>query len=115
LEAIKFAEWFKSTLPEKINLSANWQGTFAKAHDDLVRLDRKTPEEIKAVCQWARTEDFWQKQFFSPTKLRQRNRDGITYFDFFTEKMKTTRPQGQHQAAPPPMDLTRRAAEYEEI
>ena len=71
-----------------MNLKANWQQSFAESHDDLVRLDNRTPEQICEVSQWARTDSFWQTNFMSPSKLRKRNSDGITYFDVFTEKMK---------------------------
>lgn len=89
-EGIQFAHWFKATLPASMNLTGNWQESFAKAHDDLVRLDKKSPEQIRNVCQWARTDSFWQTNFMSPAKLRKRNGDGVTYFDSFSEKMKPT-------------------------
>ena len=92
LEGIQFASWFKSSLPENMSLQSNWQETFGKAHDDLVRLDKRTPEEIKAVCQWARTDSFWQGNFYSPSKLRTRNKDGVSYWDLFSQKMKTPAP-----------------------
>jgi hypothetical protein len=88
-EGIKFALWFKSTLPESVSLKSDWQESFAKAHDDIVRLDKRTSEKIRQVCEWARTDQFWQSQFMSPARLRKRNRDGITYFDFFIQKMKS--------------------------
>ena len=91
LEGIQFASWFKGSLPEDMDVK-NWQTAFAKAHDDLVRLDKRTPEEIKAVCQWARTDSFWQGNFHSPSKLRKRNPDGITYWDVFSQKMKVPTP-----------------------
>lgn len=87
-EGLNFAEWFKSTLPASMNLTGNWQESFAKVHDDLVRLDKRSPDEIRAVCQWARNDPFWQTNFMSPAKLRKRNGDGITYFDSFAAKMK---------------------------
>jgi hypothetical protein len=88
-EAIEFADWFKSTLPQTVNLESNWRQSFAKVHDELVRLDKRTPEQIKAVSRWARADSFWSPNFMSPLKLRKRNRDGTQYFDVFTEKMKT--------------------------
>lgn len=87
-EGIQFAHWFKSSLPETVNLKVNWQESFAKVHDDLVRLDKRSPEEIRKVCQWARTDSFWKSNFMAPAKLRDRNTGGIQYFDLFSEKMK---------------------------
>ena len=98
-EGIQFAQWFKSLLPESLNLKDNWQRSFAETYDDLVRLDNRTPEQIREVSQWARTDSFWQTNFMSPSKLRKRNSDGITYFDVFTEKMKNqTKPTGTKPA-----------------
>jgi hypothetical protein len=70
-----------------MNLKAGWQQSFAECYDKLVRLDKRSPEEIRAVCQWARTDSFWRSNFMSPSKLRDR-KDGIQWFDVFTEKMK---------------------------
>lgn len=85
-DGIQFAHWFKSTLPESIQLR-NWQESFAKVYDDLMRLDKRLPEEIRSVCEWARTDSFWQARFMTPAKLRDRNRDGIKYFDVFGAQM----------------------------
>jgi hypothetical protein len=87
-DGIQFAQWFKSTLPPTVNLKANWQESFAKEYDDLERIDKRSPEQIMAVCQWARADSFWQAQFMSPAKLRDRNSSGIQYFDVFSAKMK---------------------------
>lgn len=110
-EGIEFAIWFKTTLPETIILKANWQQSFGESYDELVRLDKRLPEEIRKISQWARTESFWQSNFMSPAKLRKRNGDGITYFDVFAEKMK--QPPGP-SSKPTPTTInqgTRRGAE----
>ncbi len=91
-ESIEFANWFKSTLPESMNVK-NWQDTFQKAYDDLVRIDKRSPEQIREICQWARNDDYWHDKFFSPARLRRPNKDGINYYDFFSAQMKpATRP-----------------------
>lgn len=114
LEGIQFASWFKGSLPEDVDVK-NWQTTFAKAHDDLVRLDKRTTEEIKAVCQWARTDSFWQGNFHSPCKLRKRNPDGITYWDVFSQKMKTPAPGFRPPAQTHEPDLSRRKEDIEAV
>ena len=111
-EGIEFAIWFKSTLPKKINLTSNWQQSFAESHDELVRLDKRSPEEIRTVSQWARSDGFWQTNFMSPAKLRKRNGDGITYFDVFAEKMK--QPTGQTSNGKP-VNTGRRGGTYEVV
>lgn len=92
-EGIQFAQWFRSSLPESVNLKPNWQQSFAEIHDKLVRIDNRTPEQIWEVSRWARTDKFWKTNFMSPSKLRDRNPGGIQYFDIFAEKLK--QPAGQ--------------------
>jgi uncharacterized protein YdaU (DUF1376 family) len=85
---MKFAEWFRSTLPEKINLVENWKENWAEIYDNLIRIDKRTKKEIFAVCTWARNHSFWSANFMSPKKLRERGRDKIKFFDIFSERMK---------------------------
>jgi hypothetical protein len=73
-----------------MNLAANWRTKWGKAFDDLVRLDKREPSEIREVARWARRDPFWSAQFLSPLKLRDRNREGVQYFDVFSERMRTT-------------------------
>ncbi len=87
-DGLAFADWFRSTLPESIRLPANWRESFAGTFDELLRLDKRTTDEIRKVSEWARADAFWSTNFLSPAKLRKPNRDGIRYFDVFAEKMK---------------------------
>ena len=90
-EGATFAHWFRDTLPEKTNMPDRWEKSFAQTYDDLVRLDGRNPDEIRRVCQWARTDSFWASNFQSPAKLRKRNKDGIQYYDVFLEKAYQTK------------------------
>lgn len=87
-EGLAFAEWFRTLLDEKERLIAGWKEKWAKCYDDMIRLDKRTAGEIRAVCQWARTDDFWKTNFYAPGKLRKRNGDGALYFDVFGAKMR---------------------------
>jgi hypothetical protein len=93
-DGLIFADWFKSTLPANTNLGPNWRNSFAETFDELVRLDKRDPEEIRRVSAWARSDSFWQSAFMSPAKLRKRNKDGIQTFDFLVAKMKTSTTTG---------------------
>ena len=84
---LDFADWFRSTLPERVSLSRRWREEWAGVFDDLVRIDKRTPEEISGVCKWARADSFWAPRFLSPLKLRRRNQEGVTYFDGFSAQM----------------------------
>lgn len=83
----KFADWFHTLLPETVRLAPSWRATWARCFDDLVRLDRRAEAEIAKVCQWARGNDFWQQNFLSPVKLRQRDRQGVMFYDRFLAAM----------------------------
>ena len=89
---LEFADWFHSTLPESFSLAESWREECARAFDALVRIDRRTPEEIWRVCKWARADSFWASRFLSPLKLRRRNRERVTYFDAFGAQMNGNRP-----------------------
>lgn len=91
-DEIQFANWFKSSLPQdqQDRLPKNWLKSWCEIHDKLVRIDKRDPEQIRAVCQWARTDDFWKDQFRSPAKLRDRDKQGTLYFDVFVGRMATT-------------------------
>ena len=108
-EGGEFAEWFRTTLPAGMNLAANWRTKWGKAFDDLVRLDKREPSEIREVARWARRDPFWSSQFLSPLKLRDRNREGVQYFDVFSERMRTTPGTTATQPAAV-LNLGRRAA-----
>ena len=104
----EFADWFRSTLPAGMNLPANWRTRWGKAFDDLVRLDQRDPSEIREVASWARRDPFWSSHFLSPVKLRDRNRDGVQYFDAFTERMRL-QPTPANRPAATVLNLGRRA------
>ncbi len=82
-----FAQWFRVTLAADANLPANWCRDWARIFDEMIALDGRTPEQIAAVCKWARGHDFWRQHFLTPAKLRKR-KDGVMYFDKFSEAMK---------------------------
>ncbi len=84
---LKFSDWFRAMLPEKCKPPANWREAWARCYAEMIRIDGRTKDEIKAVCQWARGHDFWGKNFLSPAKLRKRNREGVMYFDVFAAGM----------------------------
>lgn len=91
-----FAEWFRTLLPPTVRLAPTWREKWAKTFDDMIRLDARTPEQIAAVCKWARAHDFWQANFLTPVKLRERDRQGAMYFDRFLAAMN---PQAAQRAA----------------
>jgi hypothetical protein len=55
--------------------------------DKLVRIDGYTIDDIKNAIQWARGDDFWSKNFLSPVKLRNKNKEQVKYIDVFLAKI----------------------------
>lgn len=86
-KAWSFARWFLTLLPATVRMDGSISRKWAKCYDDMIRLDSRTPEQIAAVCKWARAHAFWQANFQSPLKLRQRDKAGVLYFDIFFAAM----------------------------
>lgn len=90
-DGIDFVDWFLILLNKTggrmpvltDSITANW----AKIYEQMLDIDKRSPEEIKKVCIWAREDKFWCTNFLSPVKLRDR-KDGVQYFDIFLAKMK---------------------------
>jgi len=40
--------------------------------DRMIRIDKRTPEEIKQVIRWCQQDDFWQSNILSTAKLREK-------------------------------------------
>jgi hypothetical protein len=78
--ALAFADAFRATLPGNVSLPTAWREQWACAYDDMLRIDKRQPQEAERVWRWARADEFWAPRFLSPLKLRKRNREGVTYF-----------------------------------
>jgi hypothetical protein len=39
--------------------------------DKIMRLDKRTPEQLAEVIDWCQQDDFWQDNILSPAKLRK--------------------------------------------
>lgn len=55
--------------------------TWAKDIDRMIRIDHRTPEDIRAVIEWCQSDPFWQNNILSTSKLRKQ-------FDQLQMKMK---------------------------
>jgi hypothetical protein len=105
-----FADWFKALLPGTLNLNRNWKKSFAEAYDKMVRIDQRTPEQIRFVCEWARSNSFWQSKLMSPDYLRKRN-GGIMNFDKLAAQASPT----SSAKALPPKSPSNRPSNIEEL
>lgn len=59
-----------------------------KEIDKLIRIDKKETNEIKTVIKWARNNEFWRGNFLSILKLRKKNKEEITYYNYFLNQIK---------------------------
>lgn len=64
--------------------------------DRMIRLDKRTPEQVEAVIRWCQQDDFWQNNILSTEKLRRQ-------FDQLELKMR------QQNPVAPPRDMKRNA------
>lgn len=103
----KFVDWFLGLLREteapEPKLTPSTRAGWARAYVRMIHIDKRTKEEVKEVCQWARNEPFWRQNFLSPVKLRLRNNDGVMWFDVFLARARSPReiPGGARNQAQP--------------
>jgi len=84
-EAYRFADWFNENLrPDSVTF--DWE-KWAQEYDHLRRADGYSGDDIAKACQWARNDEFWQKNFRSPLKLRRKTPDGEPYIAVFFAQM----------------------------
>jgi hypothetical protein len=108
----KFAQWFNEKMkPESIKPSQSDLDKWGQEYDKLIRIDKKEKKQITDAVTWAREDEFWTKNFLSPLKLRQKNKDGIMYIDVFLEKLKTTKTNSGSKL---PAGVTYSQREYDE-
>lgn len=60
----------------------NWKDVL----DKLIRIDKKTPDQIKQIVKRARMDEFWNKNFMSLLKLRDKDKDGVQFFIRFEKQ-----------------------------
>lgn len=89
-EALKFVAWFlkllKDTDAPEVKITDATERRWAQTYDLMIGRDKRTKEQVVAVCKWARNDPFWQNNFFSPSKLRHK-KDGVMWFDMFLARV----------------------------
>lgn len=90
-----FAKWFRLLLKETGDdqtITTDQLKLWGTTYDALIRIDKRTKDQVKRVCTWARNDDFWREQFQSAAKLRRKDKDGVKYFDKFLTKLGADQP-----------------------
>ena len=68
------------------------KNTWLDTIDKLNRIDGYSFSEIADLVKKIRADDFWAKNFQTINKLRNKNKDGILYHIYFTERFKYKSP-----------------------
>jgi hypothetical protein len=104
-EGYKFVDWFLALLAEteapKIEVTEATRNRWADCYDKMIRIDKRTKEQVVLVCKFGRHDPFWRQNFFSPSKLRDK-KDDVMLFDKFLAKATTdtTFTPGRPKAGP---------------
>jgi hypothetical protein len=104
-EGYKFVDWFVSLLTEteapKLDITEAARNRWADCYDKMIRIDKRTKEQVVLVCRFGRHDPFWRSNFFSPSKLRDK-KDDVLLFDKFLAKATadTTFTPGRPKAGP---------------
>ena len=78
---------------KKLNLQ-KW----AREIDRMIRIDHRSPEDIRRVIEWCQSDPFWQSNILSTAKLREK-------FDQLTVKMGTEKGKKTEAISPPVQDI----------
>lgn len=78
---IFFDEKTKPHTPKQI---ADWHDTL----DKCIRIDGYSSDRVREIVKRMRMDDFWRTNFMSIMKLRQTNKQGVKYIDFFDARLK---------------------------
>lgn len=99
-EAYRFSLWFRDNLLDdmkKTKISEHDLQNWAECYSILLKRGHEKME-IVYVCQWARQDDFWKTNFYTPCKLtRKSEKMGIWYIDKFVEEMRKAIDAGEYR------------------
>jgi hypothetical protein len=80
----KFANAFVERLkPGTVSIKENDIYNYGVTFDILNINHGLTAQQIWFICDWARNDNFWRKNFLSPCKLITKDKDGILYYQKF--------------------------------
>lgn len=82
---------FLSTMSEEFQAKHGDNLSWMECFDKLLK--EFDVDRLKVMILFYRRDDFWKKNFLSPMKLRNKNKDGIRYVDYFMERMKSAQPE----------------------
>ena len=68
------------------------QGKWLDTIDKLIRIDKRTPEQILDVIAKTRADAFWRLNFRSIIKLRDKNKEDIPYLVVFEKRFNQEKP-----------------------
>ena len=82
-ESRRFAEWYAKELkPPNLKDTPSTREQWALVWYHLRHTDkRENVKEMAGAIQWARGDPFWSRNFLSPNKLRDRDKNGLPFID----------------------------------
>ena len=111
VDAFKFVEFWKTLMPVGFKYPEGHKTKYLDLYDKLVRIDGYKKDEIFQICQKAREDDFWSKNFMSPIKLRNKDKNGITYYEVFKARFYVNETEERINKIMKNTGLSRREAE----
>jgi hypothetical protein len=80
-DGFKYADWFKTLLPQGFSFNETQRTNAARTFDTLAQTRDK--RQICTVTKWARNNPFWAAQFTHPTRLTELDKKGVPYYEVF--------------------------------
>lgn len=83
----ELSKFFPANIVSKLTKAQknNW----VDAVDKLIRIDKFSREEIESVVRHFRADNFWKDNFQTIIKLRTKNKEGVSYMQYFLNKIET--------------------------
>lgn len=92
-ETVQIFKLFISTLTEDsekkfVPSGENQKKEWLETIDKCIRIDGYQPWQIADMILKFRSDDFWNTNFYTPMKLRRKNKEGVKYIDYFWNRIK---------------------------
>ena len=80
--------YFDSDYVKKLTKPEKWK--LVDVIEKLIRIDKYTKEQIEYAVKFARSDDFWKKNFLSLNKLRKKDKSDVKFIEVFVQNASNT-------------------------
>lgn len=91
-EGMNFANWFAKEYPTNKPPTTRQKMNWAVIYDKLLRLDGYTKQDVIKAVKWAKNDNFWTTNFYTPVKLREK-KDEVSYMERFLNGANAHKPK----------------------